>query len=180
MSINRLHRLSQDGGKESAEQLFQSLTARFRVFVRQRVWNEADADEIVQEALVTICREYRKTEFETSFAAWAYKVLDNRILAFVSKRKRRSEREVPAGEPSDIQATMTQVDRPQLKAKLLSCLRKVGRVNRRYVRVLNFCYQGYKTAEICRRMDVKPNTLYSLLSRARRMLETCLDKGDIK
>ncbi len=180
MSINKLHQLSIEGGREAEELLFESLTARFRVFVRQRVWNKADAEEVVQEAMITICRDYRRMEFTASFAAWAYKVLDNRILAHISTRKRRSDREVSIDDRPDNPVPGTETVKPELKAKLLTCLKKVGRVNRRYARVLNFSYQGYKSDEICRQMDVKANTLYSLLSRARKMLETCLDKGDIK
>ena len=180
MSINKLHQLSLDGGPESENRLWESLAARFRIFVRQRVWNDADAEEVVQEAMLTICREYRRVDFKTSFAAWAYKVLDNRILAYLSARKRRSRREVSIDDRSCNPATAVVAVRAELKAKLLACLKKVGRVNRRYARVLNFSYQGYKSDEICGQMDVKPNTLYSLLSRARKMLETCLNKGDIK
>jgi len=180
MSINRLHQLSLEGGRGAEEQLFEFLTARFRVFVCQRVWNDADAEEVVQEAMITICREYRQLEFETSFAAWAYKVLKNRILAYISARKRRFDREVSAGDRLGNQVPAVATVGTELKDKLLTCLKKVGRVNRRYARVLNFSYQGYQTDEICRQMDLKPNTLYSLLSRARKMLETCLDTGDIK
>lgn len=180
MSINELHKISLNGGRKAEEQLFNTLAARFRVFARQRVWNDADAEEVVQEAMVTIGREFRRIEFETSFAAWAYKVLDNRILAYLSARKRKSDREVSTdAKPGNPVAEIGAV-RPELKVRLLACLKKVGGVNRRYARVLNFSYQGYKVDEICRQMEVKPNTLYSLLSRARKMLETCLDKGEVK
>jgi RNA polymerase sigma factor (sigma-70 family) len=180
VNINELHQICLNGGQESEKQLFESLTARFRIFARQRIYNDADAEEVVQEAMVTICREYRRMEFETSFAAWAYKVLDNRILACLSARKRRADRETHIEQDRDEVGPTAPSAESALKARLLGCLRKVGGVNRRYARVLNFSYQGYRVDEICRRMDVKASTLYSLLSRARKMLETCLDKGDVK
>ena len=69
---------------------------------------------------------------------------------------------------------------PDLKRRLLGCLQKICRQNVRYARILNLHYQGYKTGEVCGRMDVRPATLYSVLSRARSMLEDCLEKGDVR
>lgn len=178
--LNILHQHAQGGDRQAREQLFRLLSARFGIFVRHRVWEPADADDIVQDALLAIGRDYGEMTFQSSFAAWAYKVLDNRILAYIQKKKRQAgTMSLSTANDSDGHTTATTAD-PGLKVQLLRCLRKISRANVRYARTLNFSYQGFSVEEICRRMALKPNTLYSLLSRARSMLEICLEKGDIR
>ena len=116
--------------------------------------------------------------FTASFAAWAYKVLNNRILASRQRSQRQAQRHSYSPENSDPPGPGTQTADPTLKRKLQDCLRLVARSNSRYARALNLHYQGYDTDEICRRLDTKQNTFYSCLSRARSMLEACLKKGE--
>ena len=129
---------------------------------------------------MTIYAEYGTITFRTSFAAWACKVLDNRILDYLRRKKRESERfdRGPDWSPDTIKASVA--SDPDLKRRLQDCLQMICRRNTRYARILNLHYQGYKTGEICGSMNVKPETLYSALSKARSMLENCLEKGEVK
>ena len=92
MNINELHKRIGAGDPEAEERLFESLSARFRMFARQRVKDKEDAEEIVQDALTTIVQKYRGIEFETSFAAWAHKVLEYKILDHFRARGRQADR----------------------------------------------------------------------------------------
>ncbi len=127
---------------------------------------------------MVIYRDYREITYTSSFTAWAYKVLDNRILAYLKNKKRRNQRQVTM-DHSDLTAVAKHEDfDPDVKRRLLECLRKTAIANQRYARILNLHYQGYTTDHICRRMGLTPNGFYILLSRARAMLRTCLGKGD--
>lgn len=131
----------------------------------------------MQDALMVIYRDYRGVTFTTSFAAWAYKVLDNRILAYIKAKKRRNQKQITV-DHNDMIATAKYKDfNPDLKRRLLDCLHKTAEANQRYARILNFHYQGFSTGEICRRLSLTPNGFYILLSRARTMLRKCLGKG---
>ena len=79
-------------GLDAEEKLFSELTARLRLFARQRLWDRADADEVVQETVKTIFEKYRQIEFELSFAAWAYRVLNNKLLTFSATKGRRERK----------------------------------------------------------------------------------------
>lgn len=175
MSINALHDQARSGDRAAEERLFQNLTVRFRLFTYQRVWSDDDAKEIVQEALVTIAREYKEIEFQTSFSAWAYKVLNHKISNFIRKKKVR-DRTLESSEDPDTEFAVWTPD-PVLEPKLLDCLHQLSRTNLRYARVLNLKYQGYPVEDICSRLEIKPNNLYVLLLRARNMLKQCLEKG---
>jgi RNA polymerase sigma-70 factor (ECF subfamily) len=179
LSINNLYIEACRGGKEEENRLFKALTVRFRLFTIQRIRNEQDAEEIVQIALAVIYQEYEALDIRTSFAAWAYRVLERRILNFLNKKKKLAEREVQFQEeyiPLDLP---TDIEINNIKGRLLECLRKICRTNSRYARILNMHYQGYKTEEICKKMNITSENCYTILSRARSLLEYCLDNREI-
>jgi len=152
------------------------LLERFRSIAHQRLWDGLDADEVVQDALLVVIREYRQLEVTVSFAAWAQKVLDNRILARIAANRIGEARQESAPEDSLPAAEVNQ----DLQFSLVECVRRIGRVNRSYARVLNLHSQGYDTEEVCRRMNLNRNTLYSLLHRGRILLKRCLATGAVK
>jgi RNA polymerase sigma factor (sigma-70 family) len=175
VNFSELHLSARSGDKAAESQLFAVLSERFRAFAHHRVWNEDDAEELVQESLAVIAQEYRQLEVKTSFQAWAYKVLDNRILAYI---KRRKSGRLSSDEFVDqVQAADGDHD---LRRKLLVCLRKVITANQRYGRMLNFGYQGFTVGEICERLQISRNNAYVILSRARSLLELCLQTGRIE
>ena len=180
MNINTLYNIAREGNQTGEEELFKVLSARFRLFARQRVWDELDSEEIVQDALMTICKEYKAIEFTTSFSAWVYKVLDNRILGYIQTKKRRNGRVSSVSEAENLPATEKDNPKQELKQDLIRCMRKIAGTNLRYARVLNLHYQGFSTEEICSKLNLTRNNLYSVLSRARSLLEFCLERGDIK
>jgi DNA-directed RNA polymerase specialized sigma24 family protein len=75
---------------------------------------------------------------------------------------------------------MSYIPDPRFERQLLECLRKVGRHNNNFARALNLNYQGYSTEEICDRLKLTKVNFYSILSRARSMLDLCLKKGGLK
>ena len=178
MDINTLYKKARDGDKASENEFFQVLTVRFRLFLYQKNVNEEDAKEIVQDAMFTIIEEYKKIVFETSFAAWAYNVLHNKLLNYYRKSKRRSET-VTSSKENPTKEYATWDPDPILAPQLLDCLRKIGKTNTRYARILNLHFQGYKVNEISEKLDITPSNLYVILSRARSMLASCLERGGI-
>ena len=178
MDLNSLQDKARRGDQTAENQLFDYLRARFSLLARRKLVDREDAEEIVQEALGTIFEKYRQVDFEVSFAAWAYKVLENKILGLYRTQHRRRAHEEKL---AHLRANPAQ-ESPEsdLEARLLDCLRRLNKVNRRHARVLVFKYQGYSVTEICDRLGLTRTNLYTLLSRARSLLEFCLEKGDLK
>jgi RNA polymerase sigma factor (sigma-70 family) len=173
--INTLFDAAKSGCAQSEEQLFSLLLERFRLIAHHRLWDSTDAEEVTQEALFVIIREYRELTVTVSFAAWAQKVLDNRILARIAGNRTRETRRARATDQSE-PVFESDLD---LEVSLSECLAKIGRINRDYARVLNYHCQGFETDEICKRLKVKRNTLYSLLHRGRALLRRCLETGEV-
>ena len=155
MDINKLQEVARTGDRAAEEELFGILLARFRLFARLRIRATADAEEVVQDALKVIFEKYRSTEFETSFTAWAYQVMKNRLLTHVTTAGRRDKRQ------TDIDAMPQEpsVNQPDkdLERRLLFCLEKVNRAHSRHARILNLHYQGYAQADICDAARPDPN-----------------------
>ena len=176
MNINDLQTQVRNGDQSAREQLFSLLAARFRLFARLRIKDRADAEDVVQDTLKTILEKHLLVDFESSFQAWAYQVLSNKIMTYLATRNRREDI------LSDRQARIPPAATPdsELERRLLDCLHKLHRVNQRHARILNLNHQGYSVPEICARLGLTRTNFYTLLSRARAMLETCLQKGALR
>lgn len=179
MNINELHKEAAVGDKTAENRLFLHLSERFEQFARHRIWDAEDAKDVAQEALALIAREYKTIDFSTSFLAWAYKVLDNRILGYIKKKRQRGDRVVTVEDVRLVGDVSIEID-PDLQSRLLGCLKKIGGTNRRHARILGLHYQGYSTDEICARLQMTKNGVYITLSRARSMLEICLETGEVR
>lgn len=136
-----------------------------------------DVEDVVQDALKTVYEKYRTMEFEVSFAGWAYQVLVNKLLSHHRDGRVRRARFQPE---SELAPATTEPEPVDLITRLLRCLRKLHAVNPHHARVVNYSYQGFDVDEICRRLHLSRTNLYTILSRARTMLQHCLDKGELK
>jgi RNA polymerase sigma factor (sigma-70 family) len=177
MSINALHARVCGGEQAAEELLFQSLSDRFQIFAEQRIGDCQDVLEVVQDALMVITSKYREIEFDTSFAAWAYGVLENKLLHYYRQKSTRASH--PPELAEGVKPAPLPDPDPGLKNRLLDCLRKVGRANIRYARILNLHYQGYTTDEICDKLNTSRNSSYILVSRARSLMKTCIEGGGV-
>ena len=175
VKINILYSRAKEGDASAEEELFRYLSDRICYSIHRKVGNEQDAEELVQDALMTVLKEYREIEITSSFAAWVFKIVDNKILNYWGTRKRTRGRLVSLGESDEYPAYSN--PNPDLKRKLLECLRQLGDVKIRHARVIVLNSQGYSSDEICERMTLTRNAFYLLLSRARAMLADCLEKG---
>ena len=178
MDLNELYNSARSGQQSAEDDLFHNLSVRLRVIANHKIWDENDAEDVAQEALAYIAREYNKIEIRTSFAAWAAKVLDNRVLSYIKGKRAQKER-VEALPDTDQHSAIPDCD-AELKVALLDCLKKIARANPRYARIINLHYQGYTTGEVCSRLNMTPNNSYVALSRARSMLTTCLENGGVE
>jgi RNA polymerase sigma factor (sigma-70 family) len=165
------------GDRGAEEQLFEVLRARLTTIAKRRVWEKEAADDVVQQACLTVLEKYKTEEFPSGFEVWANGVLRMKIGNYLQSKKTSEDRfhfgldtewisTYPAAEPC-----------PDLEARLIDCLKKMVRVNPRYARVLSLSYQGYRSDEICGRMHVTRSNLHSILSRGRAALSKCLETG---
>lgn len=176
--IDNLYQLARDGDSKAEEQIFSRLSARFHLFIRRRIADAQDREEVVQDALMAVCKDYKSVTFRSSFAAWAYKVLENRLFYYYQTKKSRAVKARKLAEMDHVSSSNPEDEEIDLKQRLLDCLRGICKSNSRYARILNLHYLGYGSDEICERLNLTHSNYYSILSRARSLLEYCLEKGE--
>ncbi|HEY6350615.1 MAG TPA: sigma-70 family RNA polymerase sigma factor [Candidatus Angelobacter sp.] len=69
---------------------------RLRSFIRKRVADEADAEDILQDVFYEFVQAYRLMKPIEQAGAWLFRVARNRIIDFFRKRKTDRLREEPA------------------------------------------------------------------------------------
>jgi RNA polymerase sigma factor (sigma-70 family) len=157
----RKHKLSDDD--------FREIRVRFLQLAKRRV-GERDAEDVAQEACLTVFEKCRELPQGVNLPAWALQVLRNKIGNCLMRRARSVE---AAGEGQLWE--FAAAGESALEARLIDCLHRVSRFNRRYARTLNLIFAGYSADEISRRLDISRGSLYVLLHRARYQLRKCLE-----
>ena len=164
---------ARSGDPRAEKQLFDDLLVRFRYLTKRRVGEEFYED-IVQDSLGTIFQKYRTETFSVSFLAWSYGVLKMKIGNHLQSKKRHSGRQSELVD--DTQVDFRSAIDPNLKRRLIECLREIASGARHFARVLNLSYQGYTTQEICDKLNMTSNHYYVSLSRGRSLLAGCLER----
>jgi RNA polymerase sigma factor (sigma-70 family) len=177
VNINELYTRAIRDEAEAQDLLFRELRDMFSLFIRQWLRDPSTREDLVQNALMKIARSYRQVEIKSSFASWARRVLRNEIIDHYRVTNLRQLKWAEITE-EDFPVEQREPDMI-LKEKLRDCLKELIAANPRYARVLALHYQGYKTPEICARLQVKESYCRVLLRRARAQLAKCLNKGDL-
>lgn len=170
---------ARNGDKSAEKQLFEILHVRFAYLAKRRIRNKDDAEDVAQEACMTILEKYKTEVFTKGFDAWAYGVLRMKIGNYLQEKDRKRSRMAPESAASESAATAGSSPDSGIRRMLIDCLSKVVKINRRYGRALNLIHQGYRTDEICKRLSMSRNYLYVTLNRARSMLRLCLKTGEV-
>jgi RNA polymerase sigma factor (sigma-70 family) len=175
LTLDELQKLAQAGDGEAEKELFQQLSVRFHIITRRYIWDMKEADEAIQDALTAVFDRHKSATYTTGFGAWSYGVLKNIIFDYNAKSKRQRERFVETDEGNSV-GKGYEPD-PLFESRLLDCFHKLNQKNNMYARAINLSYQGYKVADISRRLNITTNNFYSVLSRARAILAACIKKG---
>jgi RNA polymerase sigma factor (sigma-70 family) len=75
--------------------------ARLRNFIRKRVADEADAEDILQEVFFEFVEAYRLMKPIEQAGAWLFRVARNRIIDRFRKRSREAQRDEPVNEDGE-------------------------------------------------------------------------------
>ena len=177
MDLAQLYQMAINGNASAEQKLFDYLGDSFRAIIRLKHIEPADAEDIVQTALLRIASSYRQTEIQSSFAGWVHTVLRNQMIDHFRKRKldREKSAELAANQPT----AALNLPNPRLKAALLDCLKQINEQNPKYAQVFTLTFRGYESDEICEQLALKRGTLYVILSRARAALKECLRKKGV-
>ena len=146
--------------------------SRLRNFIRRRVPNEADVEDLLQEVFSEVIAAYRLMEPVERWSAWMFRVARNRIIDLFRKRRREAFGNDPAavsGEgdarpleevlPSPAAGPAEAYARTVLAEELEEALDELPQEQREAF--LAHEIEGYSFKEIAARTGVSVNTLLS-------------------
>ena len=136
--------------------------------------NEADAEDVLQEAFISAFRNLESYRGDASFGSWIKKIVINKAINLLKKRKLEmmpegEDLEMPAEEPGDEYMPELSVDRVR---------QTIQQLPDGYRSVLSlYLLEGYDHQEIGEIMGITESTSKSQLNRAKNKLKELLLKS---
>jgi len=168
---------AQKGDKAAENQLFRSLRVRLHRFVKHKIQNEDDVQDLVQEVCQTVAEKYMAEDFHTSFYAWAYEITKNKLGNYFMREARLSGRVKQLEEESEEVAVRS--PNFELKLTTMECLELIARQNKRFIDILHLRIMGESDEEVCGRLRISLGNLRTIRSRGLSQLEKCVDAGGV-
>ena len=175
-----------DGDVASFGRLVAAYQDRLVGLLTHLVGERDAAEDLAQEVFLRVYRARNGYQPTAKFSTWLFRIAQN--LASNSRRGRRRRREVPfagAGELTDSRPQEAllaeksaflpnrQIARRELQAVVRDALEDLG--DRQKMAVLLHKFEGMSYADIAETMEMTPQAVKSLLSRARDNLRTKLE-----
>ena len=163
------------GGDEAAYRvLLEDLLPFVRRQVRARISSQADAEDVVQNALIAIHRGRHTYRPERPFGPWARTVVRNCVIDWFRERGRRTSREVAVEEPELFSegTTDAELGADELAPPLVAALQSLPEKQREAVELIHL--QGLSVAEAAVEAGVTPGALKVRAHRGYRALRARL------
>jgi RNA polymerase sigma-70 factor (ECF subfamily) len=173
---DELIRRAQDGDVHAFEMLVEAQIPRLRRFARSFAHNDADADDLAQEALIKVYRSLRSYRFESAFTTWLYRVTKN---CFMDAQRAADSRARATDRLSASAPPQTPVDRPdELLRKAEERQRlwaAIARVPPEFRTAIVLCdVEGFGIGEVAQIEKIPEGTVKSRLHRGRAQLARLL------
>jgi RNA polymerase sigma-70 factor (ECF subfamily) len=171
---------AQRGDADGFEHIYRSYCRRVYALCLRMVGNSTEAEDLTQEAFLTVLRKIRTFRGESAFSTWLHRIAVNLVLMRVRRKTLpKISREIPdecdPGAPSE-----------KLSGPDLHLAGSIDRIHlERAIEQLAPCHkvvvelhdvQGYKHKEIAQIMDWSVGNSKAHLHRARRRLRELLQK----
>ena len=168
MTEHELIRRAKEGEEAAIEALYRRHAGRVYTVVRRITGDDAQADDVAQEAWLQVVRALPSFRSESLFSTWLHRIAVNCAL-YRRRRERRKEQEaeLPAALADDRPR-----DEPLLRLRLQRAMDRLPEGMRR-VLVLHDV-EGYTHEEIGAMLGVAPGTCKSQLFKARAKMRSLL------
>jgi len=167
-------RAAQRGDADAYRSLLVAIEPRVRAMVRSRIREQAAAEDVVQNALLSIHRGRRTYRPERPFVPWMRAIVRNSIIDHFRERKRRGQREVELFEErwADDRSE-TPESRTTLAPELAEALAALPEGQREAVTLIQV--EGLSVAEAALRAGVSAGALKVRAHRGYRALRRLLE-----
>ena len=190
----RLMLAVRDDNAASFEELVARYQGRLMTVLRHQVGSRELAEDLAQNVFLRVYRARKSYEPGAKFATWLFTIANNEAAKALRSQSRRHEVTLASSDsgpmgsrPLDrmLQASSGQMPARQLaKAEMRDIVRMALETlsERQRMAVLLSKFEGMSYAEIAEAMDLSPQAVKSLLTRAREnlreVLQPYLERGD--
>ena len=154
--------------------LYTAVQRRLYAYITALVPDENSVEDIVQETVSYMWRQFDDFEPGTDFAAWAFTIAKFRIFDYIKQKQKDkkafSDKTINAIE--EIVKVRTQQDEDSRLDRLRKCMKKLSEKDRQ---LLSLRYEvGASIKGMSERVEQSVNTLYNRLYRIRIALLNCV------
>jgi RNA polymerase sigma-70 factor (ECF subfamily) len=154
---------------DNLELLWDQYSTRLRAFIRSRVWDDAEAEDILQEVFIRIHRHLCCQPEWNKPKSWIYQIARNLIIDHY--RRQRETVELPEGLPAE--PDMPEEDPEAVLA--LSLKEMIDALPEHYRQALLLTeYQGLSQKQLAERLGLSLSGAKSRVQRARERLRDML------
>lgn len=178
MAEAQLIKAVQEGDQRAFKELFDRYAQVLMGMAMRYARNEADAEDILQEAMVRVHRKIGDYEGKGSFEGWMKKILVHTAINFVNKRNKDAEQKNNDMEVEEMKIADEELPDDLGQEELMNALK---RLPEGYRTVFNLVVmEGYEHQEVSELLGISTGTSQSQLFKAKKMLRDQLIREDIK
>lgn len=170
-----IHIRSQRDKEQTFTELIEENKLRFYKTAKAILKNDDDTYDAIQEALISMYKNYGQLKNKEYFSTWATRIIINKCYDLLRKNKNNI---VPIDERVERGINMARYDRYELDEygikEAIECLKEDFKLI-----VILYYYDNYSIKEISQIVNIPEGTVKSRLSKAREILKQKLGKEEI-
>jgi RNA polymerase sigma-70 factor, ECF subfamily len=154
--------------KHALEQIWNELAHKLRVFIRRRVSNDVEADDILQDVFLKLARRAKELPEPAKLPGWIFLITRNAIIDHYRTRKETVA--VPETLASEVEAAPEEAE--GLNASLRRMIRNLPEPYREAILLAEF--EDLPQVELAKRLGISISGAKSRVQRGRQMLKKML------
>jgi RNA polymerase sigma-70 factor (ECF subfamily) len=167
-------KLAQAGDAAAYRNLLSTIQPKIRAIVRGKIQEEAAAEDVVQNTLLSIHRGRSTYRAERPFGPWMRAIVRNSIIDHFRERKRRGDREIElVVEEWPDESSAAEVGGDPLAPELAAALASLPEAQRVAVTLVQV--KGLSVAEAALRVGISPGALKVRAHRGYRAMRKTLE-----
>lgn len=158
------------GEEKALREFYRHYYSKLSCFIKNKIADEKDAEEILQDSLFAVLEGLRDFSFRSSLSTFIYSIAKYKVIDYYRKKKIKNIvfSKIPEIEPliSTFFGPPDELDMELLREKISDTFKKL---TPRYEKILKLKYiYGYSVSEIAQKMSISFKSAESSLFRARR------------
>lgn len=162
------------GDARAADRLLERYLRACRAIALAVTRNEADADDACQEGFIAAIERIDSCRKPAQFGGWLFQIVRNRARNLVRHHAIRAAEPLELHEVAGEGSAATELERSELRDRLLSSLAELSEVQREVVLLHDL--EGWTHEVIAGRLELPAGTVRSHLHHARRRLRRILSE----